>query len=67
MVGIVYLNTLLDLSVRLWPVLHLDAFEGADTDQLDKFTFKLAESKIEELNAISTTVSFATHIVLDEG
>jgi hypothetical protein len=48
-----------DLFIVAWPILPPDAFKG-DQYQTDDFTFKLAESKIQELNAVSTTVSQPT-------
>jgi hypothetical protein len=46
-----------DLFVVAWPILPPDAFKGTQK-QIDDFTFRLSESKIQELNAISTTVSW---------
>lgn len=51
-----FIRTVLDLFVVMWPVLPSDAFHGNE-DQVNDFTFKLAESKIAELNATSTVVS----------
>jgi hypothetical protein len=46
-----------DLFIIAWPILPPDAFIGTQK-QIDDFTFKLTESKIQELNSISTTVSW---------
>jgi hypothetical protein len=46
----------LDLFILAWPALPSDAFDG-NPEQVDDFTFRLAESKIRELDAVSTTVS----------
>lgn len=51
-----------DLFIVAWPILPPDAFKG-DKDQIDDFTFKLAESKIQELNAVSTTVNSSKSII----
>jgi hypothetical protein len=55
-----------DLFIIAWPILPPDAFKGTQK-QIDDFTFSLSESKIQELNAISTTVSwhdFSRHVIL---
>jgi predicted transcriptional regulator len=49
------LPRLLDLVIFAWPTLPSNAFLGSQKE-IDDFTFKLAKSKIEELNTISTTV-----------
>lgn len=50
------IRTLLDLAIIAWPVIPPNAFHGT-VNEIDNFTFKLAESKIAELSAISTTVT----------
>lgn len=49
------LQTLMDLTIIAWPILPANTFHGTD-EEVNRITFKIAESKIEELNAISTTV-----------
>jgi hypothetical protein len=46
----------LDLFILAWPALPSDAFDG-NPRQVDDFTFRLAESKIRELDTASPTVS----------
>ncbi|KAF2630362.1 hypothetical protein BU25DRAFT_446601 [Macroventuria anomochaeta] len=53
---------LLDLSIVAWPLLPPNAFHGTD-EEIDDFTFKLAESKLVELTAISTTSCLIAGIV----
>jgi hypothetical protein len=50
------LDLTLDIFIRAWPTLEPNAFDG-DEDQINDFTFRLADSKIDELNAVSTTVN----------
>lgn len=45
----------LDLMFLAWPTISNDAFLG-DTEEVNKYTFKLARSKINELDSILTTV-----------
>lgn len=44
-----------DLLFLAWPTIPDDAFLG-ETEEVDKYTSRLAQSKIEELNSILTTV-----------
>lgn len=55
-------SVVLDLFIQAWPALPPNAFEG-DAAQVDDFTFKLAESKIQELNAVSTAVRCTIFVV----
>ena len=48
---------MLDLFIQAWPTLSSNVFEGDDA-QVDDVIFELAESKIQELNAVSTAVRY---------
>ena len=49
-------RAVLDLVIIAWPLIPDDAFHG-DEDELNDFTFQLANGKIDELKSVTTTVS----------